>query len=234
MKIDTDVKIARDGIQNKSLFPVWNKEKLKEIHEMLGIKDESLHEWVQLVLQSSTDDYWIKKGFEMIRPTTPEKRKAYEQISKHAEKLVHTLAGLEANSEMELIDELLMITDRTEVERTLDFMQLDEMKVMLLHLSKSANQLLMQVSSGRGPKENVVLKEMVNTLLVFYERITGEKATHNPRDEVGYDGVPRSRAGRFVLAVFEFIDKDVANHPSKISSILEEYVRNRNATDKLH
>lgn len=78
---------------------------------------------------------------------------------------------------------------------------------------------------GSGPKRNMSLAITVDRLATFYERATGEAATHSPNSKGQYKGPPQSAAGQFITAFFRVVDEII--HATQLSTPLALVLRSR-------
>ena len=83
------------------------------------------------------------------------------------------------------------------------------------------------LESGRrrgGPRAFEELVQAVDRLREVYEDCGGA-FTHTPREKTQYDGIPKSPAGRFVLAFFEICDPSLS--PQSVSSAMAKVISGR-------
>jgi hypothetical protein len=82
---------------------------------------------------------------------------------------------------------------------------------------------LAAVDTKGGRPIDRTLNLTIESLLLLYEQLTKRQTTHSAAVNGQYDGEPRSRAGKLVLAFMKHIEPTIP--PQSISTALTGYVR---------
>ncbi len=117
--------------------------------------------------------------------------------------LANRLEGMDIGTEMELVVARLRMGDPDDPRFKSDLIgQLRDLSAMLLYAHERS-------AASRGPVGNSALDRAVLRLAILFEEFAGVLATHNPNDNLIYDGRPLSKTGRFVAAVFAIVEPKI-------------------------
>jgi len=71
--------------------------------------------------------------------------------------------------------------------------------------AQAAEKALQAGKQRSGPAIQTHVQRAVDELASLYERLSGERFSHNPKLLTKYDGRPHSPAGRFIAAFFKIV-----------------------------
>lgn len=214
-------KLGVEGASKQPVIPDWPDEIVMQFREHLELNEWDEKGLLLANLKYMGGQYLRWKNQKEATPGSPEQRAALELLVNEIEGFVSTLDALDFASEGELMDALSSdpySSDSTKLPEC-GFSQLYELNKRLAHVRYRAKRCINK-KSKTGTKENTPLKFIIERLLDIYYETTNEIPTHNDRKNNHYKGDPQTPAGKFILAFFKHVDKNL--QPREISSVLSK------------
>jgi len=202
----------------------------KELAEFLGVSDAEHINAMKAAVDYIGEMFFARQAQDEEGPTRAERNEALKQLAE-AEDFVWALGALNHRAEGALMDALYLYSDHSwqkqlgvegafslieKVKRARGCTDLD---IPIDHMRKAIRESLPRLQRQRGPDYGISLSLAVDEMLDLYHRVTGKAPTHSV---IHYDDNTQglnSKAGRFVVMVFDQINQTLAqNNQRKIAS----------------
>jgi len=204
------------------------EDEIAKLAVLLGVTKADQHQKLARQLEIIAEEYLDAVAISKVTPSRGETNAAIEAILRSARDLITKLQYADIVSEVHLCK---VMADNPYIQekglpQESGRVHYEELRCRLEHFDDILTPYLEEAKKHRGRTENTILKLTIKALINLYEELSGRTFTHTCQLDGQYTPDPRSNGGHFVQAALEHIDKNIT--PGSVSSILSEYIRDRN------
>jgi hypothetical protein len=213
-------KYGIDAVQEVPAFSFSDAEIERLFNALAPVKGDR-HEIIAHLERCARDYFWLRNQNQEL-PTRAEQNAVLKEVSHLARNLEMRLRALNMDTEWELMMELSAFHSIKKVKHAIP-----DLARQLEYLAEAADGALGAGKQKSGPRIQTHVQRAVDKLAHLYEQFTSESFSHNPKLLTEYGGEPHSRAGRFVVAFFEIVDRNIP--PTSLSTAMASIVKSRGA-----
>jgi hypothetical protein len=200
-----------DAVQERQPFSFTEVQIERLLGALPQITKDS-HLFVIELEQCASYYIWLRDQYRH-KATQAEQNAALASIKARSGDLARILRGLDLDSEWQL---RLLLGFRVEI---------DSVTAQLEDLCHAAAKAYETGKKRTGPRREIPVHRIVESLASLYEAATRKPFSHNPNQKTKYVGTPQSTAGRFLIAFFEAVDPAVRQ--TSISTAMTHVVSSR-------
>ena len=218
----TKAKYDTDPIQEVRTFS-FKKDQINRLIKALGRVNIKRKKIVDELENCAADYFRIRDQYQR-RPTRAEQNAALAEVGQ--------LAREHGSGLRELEYRLRVLDIATEWELMLALPGFDSLNFAnafantaddVENLTHAAQKALHEGKRKSGPRTSIWIHRTVARLASLYEKSSGKRVSHNPKEKTRYVGRPRSHAGRFIISFFEIVDPRVRE--TSLSAPMVDYVK---------
>jgi hypothetical protein len=211
----TRAKYGIDPIQRVELFSFTDAQ-IERLFDALPPLQANRDDCIAQLEKCARDYLWIRNQYQEM-PTRAEQNAALKEIGRLGSDLKGCLAGLDKDTEWELMMKhpAFLCGDLT--------IEIPDLVQRLDDFERAAKLAWKAGKKRTGPRAPTALQRVVPMLAGIYQAATGKPFTHNPKLKTQYIGRPQSPGGRFIVIFFEIVDPAVK--PTSLSTAIAKLVR---------
>jgi hypothetical protein len=216
-------KYGIDPVQEVAAFS-FNDTEAKRVLDALGTPKAHRDDIIAQLQECARAYLWLRNQYQE-QPTRAQQNAALKEVAHLAQEhgnglrsLEKRLRGLDMGTELELRSRFQPLHG--------DFIDaIENVSDGLSDFTRAAEEALRAGKKKSGPRILTHVQRAVVELANIYEKFTEEHFSHNPKVLTKYVGIPKSPAGRFVIAFFEIVDTNV--RPQSLSTAMASVSKHR-------
>jgi hypothetical protein len=221
-------KYGIDPVQEVPAFSFNDTEAERALNALGALKAN--RDDVIVHLQECARAYLWRRNQNQEEPTRAQQNAALKEVAHLAREHGNGLRNLEMRlHSLDMGTEFELLTRFPALHRG-DFADaIENASDVFSDLARAAEDAL-QAGQQSGPRIQTHVRRAVVELAKLYEKFTGERFSHNPKELTKYVGRPNSRAGRFIIAFFEIVDPNIP--PQSLSTAMASIIKAKFAEQK--